>query len=322
MRLLSHAENGRVRGAIAVDGLAVDLDAAVRHAGPPIPVARHPEVLSVRAFLEQDHPLESVARAAHRLAARGTGTALDQLELLPPVPDPEKILCIGVNYRDHAAEAGLDLPSEPMVFAKFSNCLIGATDGIVLPDESERVDYEAELAVVIGHRGKAIPAAEACEYIAGVTVFNDVSARDRQLATSQWTMGKSVDTFGPCGPYLVTLDEVPDLADLRLRTRVNGALVQDGSTSQMVFSVPELVAYLSRSMTLEPGDIIATGTPAGVGFKRTPPVLLRAGDRVEVEIDSIGLLSNPVVAPTPRPREVSRPGWGGRARSHVAESRP
>lgn len=294
MRLLSHARDGLVRGAVLSAGVAVDLAAAVEFAGLPAPADG---VLSVRGFLAAGHPKDLVAEAAARLAAGGSGIPQHELRLLPPVPDPEKILCIGLNYRDHAAEAGLDLPTEPMVFAKFRNCLIGATDEIVLPDEVERVDYEAELAVVIGRRGKGISAADAQEYIAGITVFNDVSARDLQLATSQWTLGKSVDTFGPCGPWLVTLDEITDMADLRMRTRVNGAVVQDSSTAEMVFGVAELVAYLSQAMTLEPGDLIATGTPAGVGFKRNPPVLLRAGDVVEVEIDEVGLLANPVAAP-------------------------
>ncbi|WP_211362136.1 fumarylacetoacetate hydrolase family protein [Pseudonocardia cypriaca] len=289
-------------------GVAVDLAAAVELAGLPAPADG---LLSVRDYLAAGHPNDLVAEAAARLAATGNGIPEHELRLLPPVPDPDKILCIGLNYRDHAAEAGLDLPTEPMVFAKFRNCLIGPSDEIVLPDEVERVDYEAELAVVIGRRGKGIPVADAHRYIAGITVFNDVSARDLQLATSQWTLGKSVDTFGPCGPWLVTLDEIADVADLRMRTRVNGTVVQDSSTAEMVFGVAELVAYLSQAMTLEPGDLIATGTPAGVGFKRNPPVLLRAGDVVEVEIDEVGLLSNPVAAPTPagrRPVAATAPG--------------
>lgn len=304
MRLLSRETEGRVRGAVAAEGRAVDLEAAVRHAGLP------GSARSVRAFLEHGYDLAAVEQAARELALRGSGTELRRVRLLPPVPRPDKILCIGLNYRDHAEEAGLPLPTTPMAFAKFPNSLIGPDDEIVLPDETEPVDYEAELAVVIGRRGKGIREKDALSYVAGVMVFNDVSARNMQQATSQWTLGKALDTFGPCGPHLVTLDEIPDLTDIRLRTRVNGEVVQDGTTADMIFSVPELVAYLSRTMTLEPGDIIATGTPAGVGFKRTPPVLLTEGSLVEVEIDSIGRLSNRVVAPvsasaTPSPVAVA-----------------
>lgn len=304
MRIMSYDEDGRARSAVVLGDTVVGLGLAVRHAGLPLAAGAD---LSVREFLAQDLDRAKVAEAARALAAAGRGRPLAGVRPLPPVPDPDKILCIGLNYRDHAAEAGLPLPGEPMVFAKFRNCLIGAADAIVLPDEDEPVDYEAELAVVIGRRGKAIPAARAIDHIAGVTVFNDVSARGLQHATSQWTMGKSVDTFGPCGPWLVTLDEIPDLDDLRLRTRVNGRPVQDGSTSQMVFGVAELVAYVSRAMTLEPGDIIATGTPAGVGAKRTPPVLLTEGDLVEVEIESVGLLANPVVGPVRTTQAVAAP---------------
>ncbi|GAB3977139.1 fumarylacetoacetate hydrolase family protein [Actinoallomurus acanthiterrae] len=308
MRIISYTENGRTRGGIALGGHVVELGTAVTHAGYAISSG---EPLSVRAFLGQDYDRDAVKTAADRLVQQGHARPLGELQLAPPVPDPDKILCIGLNYRDHAEEAGLALPTEPMVFAKFRNSLIGANDEIVLHDESERVDYEAELAVVIGRRGRAITAERALDYVAGVTVFNDVTARDLQLATSQWTLGKSVDTFGPCGPYLVTLDEIPDLSDLRLRTWVNGRLVQNGSTSQMVFTVGQLVAYLSQAMTLEPGDIIATGTPAGVGFKRIPPVLLRHGDLVEVEIDSIGRLSNSVVSAPQVGSEPSREPAGG-----------
>ncbi|MEO3858820.1 fumarylacetoacetate hydrolase family protein [Acrocarpospora sp. B8E8] len=303
MRIISYTENGRTQGGVALGEHVVELGSAVAYAGFAIPDGGP---LSVRVFLGLDYDRDAVLAAAVQLVKQGRVRPLSELRLAPPVPDPDKILCIGLNYRDHAEEAGLALPSEPMVFAKFRNCLIGAEDEVVLPDESERVDYEAELAVVIGRRGRAITEERALDHIAGVTVFNDVTARNLQLATSQWTLGKSVDTFGPCGPYLVTLDEIPDLSDLRLRTLVNGRVVQDGSTSQMVFTVPQLVAYVSQAMTLEPGDIIATGTPAGVGFKRTPPILLHHGDLVEVEIDSIGRLSNRVVNAVRAGSEPSR----------------
>jgi acylpyruvate hydrolase len=222
--------------------------------------------------------------------------ALDKVELGPPVTDPDKIVCLGLNYRDHAAESGLALPKAPMLFAKFRNSLIGPRERIVLPGRGEQFDYEAELAVVIGRRGKDIAAQDALAHVAGAMVFNDVTARDVQHATSQWTAGKAIDTFAPCGPALVTLDEAGDLQDLAIRARVNGVTVQDGHTSEMIFGVAETIAFLSSLMTLEVGDIIATGTPAGVGISRSPQVLLHDGDVVEIEIEGLGVLSNPVAA--------------------------
>jgi acylpyruvate hydrolase len=213
----------------------------------------------------------------------------------PPIPDPDKILCIGLNYREHARESGLEIPPVPVVFAKFRNSLIGEGAAIELPAVSQQVDYEGELAVVIGRRCKNLNADAALSVVAGYSVLNDVSARDLQLQVSQWTIGKAIDTFAPMGPGIVPAYLIPDPQKLELITRVNGQVVQHSSTSDMVFSVAKIIAYLSRSMTLEPGDIIATGTPSGVGFKRNPALLLKPGDLVEVEISSIGLLSNPVV---------------------------
>jgi acylpyruvate hydrolase len=213
----------------------------------------------------------------------------------PPIPDPDKILCIGLNYREHARESGLEVPAVPVVFAKFRNSLIGPGTAIELPVISQEVDYEGELAVVIGSSCKNIKVNEALTVVAGYSVLNDVSARDLQLQVSQWTIGKAIDTFAPMGPGIVPAHLVPDPQKLELITRVNGRVVQQTSTSDMIFSVSEIIAYLSRAITLEPGDIIATGTPAGVGFKREPALFLQAGDTVEVEISSIGLLSNPVV---------------------------
>jgi 2-keto-4-pentenoate hydratase/2-oxohepta-3-ene-1,7-dioic acid hydratase in catechol pathway len=219
------------------------------------------------------------------------------VRLGPPVPDPQKIICLGLNYRDHAEETGIEPPSAPMFFAKFANSLIGPDDEIVPPKVAERVDYEAELAVVIGRSARNVGAEEALSYVAGAMAFNDVSARDLQLENPLWTGGKAIDTFAPCGPALVTLDAVGDLSDLAIRTWVNGDQVQDGSSSAMVFGIAETIAFLSRVMTLVPGDIIATGTPAGVGSSRTPPLFLHPGDLVEVEIDEIGRLSNRLADP-------------------------
>jgi 2-keto-4-pentenoate hydratase/2-oxohepta-3-ene-1,7-dioic acid hydratase in catechol pathway len=236
--------------------------------------------------------LGAVARALPELES--SAMPLAEVRLGPPIPDPEKILCMGLNYRDHAAESGQALPSVPLFFAKFRNSLIGPGDEIVLPAASTQVDYEAELAVVIGRRCRGVSTEEALEYVAGAMAFNDVSARDLQFESSQWTMGKAIDTFAPCGPALVPLEEITDLQTLGIRARVNGETLQDADTSLMVFGVAEAVAFLSTVMTLEPGDVIATGTPAGVGMGRDPQVWLRGGDVVEVEIDGIGTLRNPV----------------------------
>lgn len=221
--------------------------------------------------------------------------ALDDVRLLAPVPRPSKLICIGLNYRDHAEETNLPIPSVPTVFVKFPTAVIGPGEAIVLPKASTRPDYEAELAFVIGKGGRHIPAEAWRDHVFGYTILNDVSARDVQMATSQWTMGKSFDTFAPMGPYLVTADEVPDPQALDIRLTLNGELMQSSNTRNLIFGVPELVEYLSSVFTLEPGDVISTGTPAGVGFARKPPVYLREGDQVEIGVQGLGELHNPVV---------------------------
>jgi 2,4-didehydro-3-deoxy-L-rhamnonate hydrolase len=201
-----------------------------------------------------------------------------------------------MNYRDHAAEAKLDVPGQPVFFAIWASSLVGPGEPIVIPPVSAKIDYEAELAVVIGERARNVPAARALDVVAGYTCFNDVSARDLQFQDGQWTRAKSLDTFSPVGPRVVPASEVGDPQALRIRCLLNGKAMQDSSTAEMVFSVAELVAALSDGVTLEPGDLIVTGTPAGVGFARRPPVYLRAGDEVTVEIERIGSLTNPVRA--------------------------
>jgi 2-keto-4-pentenoate hydratase/2-oxohepta-3-ene-1,7-dioic acid hydratase in catechol pathway len=217
--------------------------------------------------------------------------------LRPPVPDPAKILCIGLNYRDHAREGGRAIPTEPVLFAKFPNALLAPGEPICLPRVSHKVDYEAELVVVLGRRGKDIPADQALRYVAGYTVGHDVSARDWQFRgeEKQWTIGKTFDTFAPTGPHLVTADEVPDPHALPIRLRLNGATMQDSNTRELIFGVPQLIVYMSQVMTFEPGDLIFSGTPHGIGAARKPPVFLQAGDVVEVEIEGLGVLRNPVV---------------------------
>ena len=252
---------------------------------------------SVRSFLELGPHVQETIRSTLP-DYRGETRPLAEIRLGPPIVDPQKIICLGLNYRDHALESGMAIPSSPVVFAKYANSLAGPDDEIVLPAVSNDVDYEAELAVVIGRRARHITAAEARDHLAGAMAFNDVSARDLQMASSQWTLGKAIDTFGPCGPALVTLDEIEDLQALSVKTRLNGAVVQNGTTAEMIFPVADVVALLSSVMTLVPGDIIITGTPAGVGMGHRPPVSLKAGDTVEVEVEGLGALRNPVVAET------------------------
>lgn len=222
--------------------------------------------------------------------------ALDQVALLPPVAGPRKIVCVGLNYRDHAEEAGLPLPESPVLFAKWDNCIVGPGQAVEIPPFAQEVDYEAELAVVIGTPTSRVSVDDAVDHILGYTCLNDVSARDIQFADGQWVRGKSLDTFCPIGPWIVTPDELTDPQSLAIRCVVNGVTHQDSNTKEMVWSAAELVSFISDSIALAPGDVIATGTPAGVGFKKNPPVLLKPGDVVRVEIDGIGVLENPVVA--------------------------
>jgi 2-keto-4-pentenoate hydratase/2-oxohepta-3-ene-1,7-dioic acid hydratase in catechol pathway len=218
--------------------------------------------------------------------------------LLAPIPRPPKIICIGLNYRDHAAESNLPVPETPTVFSKYPTSVIGPGQPIVLPKNSTKPDYEAEFAVVIGKGGRYIDEANWREHVFGYTIVNDVSARDFQMATSQWMIGKTFDTFCPMGPAIVTVDEIEDPHNLPISLSIGGETLQDSNTSNLIFSVPKIIAYLSSVFTLEPGDVIATGTPAGVGFARKPPRFLRAGDEVRVKIDGIGELVNPVIAET------------------------
>ena len=211
-----------------------------------------------------------------------------------PIDRPEKIVCVGLNYRDHAEEQGTELPEAPLLFAKWPNTLIGPGEPIVIPPITKQVDYEAELGVVIGRRVRGTSAENALDAVAGYLCLNDVSARDLQFSDGQWVRGKSLDTFCPVGPELVPAAEIPDPQALAIRALVNGQALQDSSTANMIFSVAEVVAHISQAITLEPGDLIATGTPAGVGVFRDPQVFLRPGDEVTIEIERIGALTNPV----------------------------
>ncbi len=220
---------------------------------------------------------------------------LDQITFLPPIQRPGKILCVGLNYRDHVLEGGRTIPEFPTIFQKASSSIIAHQQSIRLPATTSKVDLEAELAVVIGKTARKVSSEGAFDYIGGYTILNDVSERDYQNRTSQWTMGKSCDTFCPIGPVLLTKDEIPDPHSLEIKSTLNGFEMQKSNTKHLIFTIPFLIEYISAVMTLEPGDIIATGTPVGVGVFRKPPVFLKAGDMAEITVEGIGTLSNPVV---------------------------
>jgi 2-keto-4-pentenoate hydratase/2-oxohepta-3-ene-1,7-dioic acid hydratase in catechol pathway len=222
--------------------------------------------------------------------------ALADITLLAPIPRPGKFLGIGLNYADHISETGREKPEYPTFFTKQSTCVIGVGEAIHCPRVSEKVDYEGELAFVIGKRCRHVPVEQAHEVIAGYTICNDVTVRDWQQRTPTWTLGKSFDTHGPLGPWLVTADEIADPHNLNLKTWVDDELRQNANTGEMIFNCYEMVAYLSQAMTLEPGDVISTGTPAGVGVKMKPSGYLKPGQTVRIEIEGIGALSNPVIA--------------------------
>ncbi|HEX5736857.1 MAG TPA: fumarylacetoacetate hydrolase family protein [Blastocatellia bacterium] len=225
----------------------------------------------------------------------GVLVPLARAELNPPVLAPGKILAVGLNYAAHAAEQNAQPPESPLIFSKCTTALVGPGDAIRLPRISEKIDYEAELAVVIGKEAKSVSAASAYDYIAGFTIINDVTARDLQRRERQWARAKGLDTFAPCGPWLVTKDEIADPHSLDLELRVNGEVRQSSNTKDLIFKVPQLIEFISQDLTLRPGDIISTGTPSGVGVYSEPPVFLRDGDRIEITISGIGTLTNSVV---------------------------
>jgi 2-keto-4-pentenoate hydratase/2-oxohepta-3-ene-1,7-dioic acid hydratase in catechol pathway len=266
------------------DGKYIDLP----QADPQLPA-------SLKDLLARDGGVAQARAAADRGWAAGsfiTG------RLRAPIPAPGKVICIGLNYRDHAAESGMEPPPEPVVFSKFSQSVIGPEDQVRLPAVCHQVDYEAELVVVIGKRGKHIPRVEALQYVAGYMNGNDVSSRDWQIHKpgKQWLLGKTPDTFAPTGPWLVTADEIPDSRNLSIALRLNGETMQNSSTRELIFGVDELIAYVAQLVALEPGDLIFTGTPPGVGMARKPPVWLKPGDVCEVEIAGLGVLRNPIAA--------------------------
>lgn len=230
--------------------------------------------------------------------------ALKSVRLLAPVPRPPKVICIGLNYRDHAIESGMAIPETPVVFTKFPSNVISPGETVILPKNSEKPDYESELAFVIGKGGRHIKKENWLNHVAGYTCVNDVSARDWQLQTSQWVMGKAFDTFCPMGPWITTSDEIADPHKLGIKMTINGEVLQNSSTSQLIFDIPTLVAHLSSVFTLEPGDVVSTGTPPGVGLGHKPPRWLKPGDVMTVWIEGIGELTNPCEKESQATREV------------------
>ena len=239
--------------------------------------------------------VDAVEARTAELAASEAILPLSSVTLDAPVPRPGKVICIGLNYRDHAEESGMDIPELPLVFSKFSSCVVSPEAKVVLPPGAKEVDYEAEFGVVIGRTASRVKAEDAMDHVLGYCNVNDVSARDFQFADGQWQRGKSCETFCPAGPFLATADEIADPHALRIQFRMNGETLQDSSTNQLIFGIPELIAHLSGFITLEPGDLISTGTPPGVGFARKPPIYIQPGDVMEVEVEGLGVLRNPAV---------------------------
>ncbi len=276
MKLIRFGEKGKENPGLLMEDRIVDL----RRIFPGIPDIG--EAFFRQGWIEK---IREVTEPGEKMEVR----------LSWPVHHPSKIICLGKNYAEHAKEGGLDIPKKPLLFCKTPNTLCGPYDPILLPSGSGQVDWEVELAVIIGKQGKRIKKVEAFEYIAGYTVMNDVSGREAQFSDQQWFRGKSFDTFAPMGPALVTVDEIDDVQHLKLTTFVDGVMMQDGNTRDMIFDIPTIIEFISKDMTLIPGDIISTGTPDGVGIFRNPPVVLKEGSVVECSIEKIGSIKNRVI---------------------------
>lgn len=246
----------------------------------------------------------NIKKIEERLSDSGEAFSvnLDEVVLKAPLPNPGKVVCVGLNYMDHCREQNVEPPKAPLIFSKWSSCVVGHGEDVILPMESKQVDYEAELGVIIGKEGKNIAEDNVFDHIFGYVIVNDISARDVQFADGQWARGKSYDTFAPCGPYLVTADEVNDPQSIAVQCTVNDTVLQDSNTNEMIFTIKEIIAYLSKGFTFEPGDLLSTGTPNGVGVFREPQVFLEDGDEVIVEIEGLGTLKNRCV------REIEKMG--------------
>lgn len=294
MRIVSYEHESGIRGGVLVNGSVHDLARLLEW----LPAASFGATQSVRRFLElYGGVLPDISADIGALASANSSTLVGKrsdVRLTTPVPDPAKILCVGLNYKDHVAETGRALPEYPDIFSKFASTMVGPDAEIGGVDVSDNLDFEGEVAVVIGLTAHRVSEAEALHYVAGLSPLNDISARDLQWRGTQWLAGKSVDGSTPWGPALVTLDEIGDPQTLDLVTRVNGVEMQRSNTRHQIFPIAEVVAYVSSFLTLEPGDVIATGTPQGIGAKRTPPVWLKPGDTVDVDVERVGLLRNRV----------------------------
>jgi 2-keto-4-pentenoate hydratase/2-oxohepta-3-ene-1,7-dioic acid hydratase in catechol pathway len=289
MKLVTMVHRGATRIGVLMARGAQNYILDLNRAQPDLPT-------DMLQFLQAGESAFAVAQRAVAAADERFLIPQSAVTLLAPVPRPGKIICIGYNYRDHTTASGANapVPEYPNFFAKYSNVVIGPDQPIIYPRVKVNLDYEGELAIIIGKRAKYVDEVRALDFVAGYTIFNDVTARDYQDRTSQWTLGKSFDTFGPMGPALVTRDEIPDPSHLDVRLTVNGQERQHSNTCHMIFSIPFIIAYLSQAITLEPGDVISTGTPSGIGSMCQPPVFMQPGDEVRVQIEKIGELVNTV----------------------------
>ena len=284
MKLVTFMTEDHTRLGVVRDDRVVDLASASNGRLPS----------DMLTFLQQGEAAMQLAREVGKSAT--ASLPLSEVRLLAPVPNPPKVVAMGLNYMDHCREQNIEPPKEPIIFAKFPSAVVGPGAAIRWdPALTQQVDYEAELAVVMGRTARRVSAAEALDYVAGYTMCNDVSARNLQFGDGQWVRGKSLDTFCPLGPWLVTRDEIPDPHDLAIRCTVNGDVLQDSTTAEVIFRVDRLIEFISRAFSLLPGDVIATGTPDGVGVFRSPQIFLKDGDVVTVEIEGLGQLTNPCI---------------------------
>ena len=313
LQFVTFVHDGMRRVGVHKDGKIIDvrgaLAARLRDGGEGHPRALAEALIpsDMRGLIERGEPAIAQVRSAVQYALdRGEGGdptesrivfGFSEVGIHAPILNPEKVIAVGLNYLDHAKESGMEPPKNPIFFSKYASSIVGPGGAVVIPpaDVTQKVDYEVELAVVIGRAAKNVSVDEAMDYVFGYTIMNDVSARDLQFEDGQWVKGKALDTFAPMGPWIVTKDEIPDPHNLRIVMALNGEVVQDSNTSQLIFKVPQLIAYFSRLFTLRPGDVISTGTPPGVGMARKPPRFLKPGDTMVAEIQGIGALQNPVV---------------------------
>jgi 2-keto-4-pentenoate hydratase/2-oxohepta-3-ene-1,7-dioic acid hydratase in catechol pathway len=296
MKLVTYSNGADSRLGAMLDDKIVDLN---RASGGKLPADMIGFLIGGEESMQIARTTLDAARAAGSAGASATGVILPigiaGTKLVAPVPRPGKVLAIGLNYRDHAEETNAEIPKRPVVFSKMATCITGPGAPVHMPKVSTSVDWEGELCFVVGKRGRHISEADAMSYVAGFCNGNDISVRDWQFHSPTWMMGKGFDTHGPIGPWLVTADEIDDVNNLDVRTWVNDELVQNSNTKHLIFNIPTIIAYLSAAFTLEPGDVVFTGTPAGVGVARKPPRFMKAGDVTRVEISGLGVLENPII---------------------------